>query len=252
MKTTSRNKVDTPGGCRYGEDIMRTYGQFCPVAQAAEVLTERWTPLVIRELLAGSCRFNDIQRGVPLMSSALLSERLKALERYGLVERRSRPGGHHGYEYHLSAAGEELRPLIEQMGVWGQRWVRRRVTPEDADPALLMWDMRRNINLDRLPDRRVVVHFSFRGVPKGKRSWWLILDRPEPDLCLSDPGFGVDLTVRTDAVTMAEVWVGDIDLAGAVRSRRIILEGPSHLRRAFPGWLILSPLTEIKRQTAPL
>lgn len=225
---------------------MRMYGQFCPVAQAAELLTQRWTPVVIRELLAGSRRFNDIQRGVPLMSSALLSERLKTLERYGVVERRSRPDGR-GHEYRLTQAGEELRPWVELMGVWGQRWVRREVIPEDADPALLMWDMRRNINLDRLPDRRVVVRFAFRGASKGKRSWWLILDRPEPDLCLTDPGFGVDLTVRTNAVTMAEVWVGDLELAGAIRSRRIVLEGPSHLRRAFPGWLRLSPLTKIER-----
>lgn len=227
---------------------MRTYGQFCPVAKAAELLTERWTPVVIRELLAGSRRFNDIQRGVPLMSSALLSERLKTLERYGVVERRSRPDGR-GHEYRLTQAGGELRPWVELMGVWGQRWVRREVTPEDADPALLMWDMRRNINTERLPDRRVVVRFGFRDASKGKRSWWLILDRPELDLCLTDPGFGVDLTVRTDAVTMAEVWVGDLELAGAIRSRRIVLEGPSHLRRAFPGWLRLSPLTKVERQT---
>jgi DNA-binding HxlR family transcriptional regulator len=210
------------------------------------VLTERWTPLVIRELLAGNHRFNDIQRGVSLMSSALLSERLKALERCGVVERRSCRDGQRGYEYHLTAAGEELRPLVEHMGMWGQKWGRRRVTPEDADAALLMWDMRRNINLDRLSDRRVVVHFSFREVPKGKRSWWLILERPEPDLCPSDPGFGVYLTVRTDAVTMTEVWVGDLDRAGAIRSRLIVLEGPSRFRQAFPSWLRLSPLTEIK------
>jgi len=225
---------------------MKGYGQFCPVAQAAELLAERWTPLVIRELLAGSRRYNDIQRGVPLMSSALLSERLKTLERFGVVERRARPGGR-GYEYQLTAAGEELRPWVELMGIWGQRWVRRAVTPEEADPALLMWDVRRNINVDRLPDRRLVVRFSFRDAPKGKRSWWLFLVRPEPDLCLTDPGFGVDLTVRTEAVTMAEVWVGDLDLAGAIRSRRIVLEGPSYLRRSFPRWLRLSPLTKVDR-----
>jgi DNA-binding HxlR family transcriptional regulator len=223
---------------------MRGYGQFCPVAQAAEVITERWTPLVIRELLAGSRRFNDIQRGVPLMSSALLSKRLKTLELCGVIERRSLAGG--GHDYRLTQAGEELRPWVELMGVWGQRWVRRPVTPEEADPALLMWDMRRSINVERLPDEHVVVRFDFRGAPKGKRSWWLVLDRPEPDLCLSDPGFGVTLTVRTNAATMASVWVGDLDLAGAIRSRIIVLEGPSHLRRAFPSWLSLSPLTEIK------
>ena len=128
----------------------------------------------------------------------------------------------------------------------GQRWVRRPVTPEEADPALLMWDMRRSIKVDLLLDERVVVRFDFRGAPKGKRSWWLVLDHPEADLCLTGPGFSVALTVRTHAVTMASVWVGDLDLAGAIRSRLITLEGPSHLRRAFPSWLSLSPLTEIK------
>ena len=236
--------MDIPEGLRYREAIMRGYGQFCPVAQAAEVIAERWTPLVIRELLSGSHHFNDIKRGVPLMSSALLSKRLKTLQLCGIIERRSLAGG--GHEYHLTQAGEELRPWVELMGVWAQRWVRRPVTPEDADPALLMWDMRRSINVDRLPEKRVVVRFDFRGAPKGKRSWWLVLEQPEPDLCLTDPGFGVALTVRTEAVTMASVWVGDLELAGAIRSRLIILEGPSRLRRAFPSWLSLSPLTEIK------
>jgi DNA-binding HxlR family transcriptional regulator len=232
------------GGLRYREDSMRGYGQFCPVAQAAEVIAERWTPLVLRELLSGSHRFNDIQRGVPLMSPALLTKRLKTLELYGVIKRRSLAAG--GHEYHLTQAGEELRPWVELMGVWSQRWVRRTVTPEEADPALLMGDMRRSINLERLPDERVVVRFDFRGAPKGKRSWWLVLERPEPDLCLRDPGFGVALTVRTDAVSLASVWVGDLSLTGAIRSRLIVLEGPSRLRQAFPGWLSLSPLTEIK------
>jgi hypothetical protein len=133
------------------------------------------------------------------------------------------------------------------MGVWGQRWARREVTPQEADPALLMWDIRRNINVERLPNRRVVTYFHYQDAPKGKRSWWLVLDQPEPDLCLTDPGFDMDLTVRTDAVTMTEVWVGDLDLAGAIRSRRIVLEGPSYLRRDFPNWLILSPLTKVER-----
>ena len=224
---------------------MQGYGQFCPVAQAAKVLTERWTPLVIRELLSGGHRFNEIQRGVPLMSPSLLAKRLKTLELYGVIERRPLEGGG-GHEYHLTQAGEELRPWVELMGVWSQRWVRRPVTPEDADPALLMWDMRRNINLERLPDERVVVRFEFRGAPKGKRSWWLVLERPETDLCLSDPGFGVDLTVHTEAVTMSSVWIGDLDLAGAIRSGLIVLQGPSHLRRAFAGWLSLSPFAVIE------
>ncbi|MDQ4106061.1 MAG: helix-turn-helix transcriptional regulator [Actinomycetota bacterium] len=224
---------------------MRGYGQFCPVTQAAEVITERWTPLVIRELLSGSHRFNDIQRSVPLMSPALLAKRLRTLERAGVIERRPLPGG--GHEYHPTQAGEELRPWIEAMGVWGQRWARRGISPGEADPALLMWDMRRNINLGRLPERRVVVYFNYRDVPKGKRSWWLVLQRPEPELCLHDPGYGVDLTVRTEAATMAGVWMGDLDLAGAIRGQMIVLDGPTHLTRAFPDWLGLNPLAGVER-----
>lgn len=247
-KTTLETEVDTRVNVGYRGGVMKRYGQFCPVAQAAELLAERWTPLVIRELLSGSRRFNDIHRGVPLMSSALLSKRLKTLERFGVVERQPMPDG--GHEYILTAAGEELRALTELMGVWGQRWVRRPVTTEDADPALLMWDLRRSINTWLLPARRVVVYFCFRDVTKGKRSWWLVLEGADPDLCLSDPGFGVDLTVSTDIITLAEVWVGDLALADAIRSRRIEIEGQSELRRAFPGWLKLSPLTKVESQRA--
>jgi DNA-binding HxlR family transcriptional regulator len=245
-KTTSKNEVDAPGDLRYREYIVRGYGQFCPVAQAAQVITERWTPLVIRELLSGSHRFNEIQRGVPLMSPALLAKRLKTLELYGIIERRSLAGGSSTHEYHLTQAGEELRPWVELMGTWGQRWVRRPVSPQEADPGFLMWEMRRSIDLERLPDERVVVRFVFQGALKGKRSWWLILERPEPDVCVRDLGFEVSLTVRTEVVTMASVWVGDLDLAGAIRSRLIVLEGPSHLRRAFPSWLMLNQFNEIK------
>jgi DNA-binding HxlR family transcriptional regulator len=223
---------------------MQSYGQFCPVARAAEVFGERWTPLLVRELLCGSTRFNDLRRGVPRMSPALLSKRLKDLEKAGVVVTVPRDSG--TVEYRLSPAGEDLRPLILGMGFWGQRWVESHLSLKNLDPSLLMWDMRRSINVERLPEKRVVVRFDFRAAPKGKRSWWLVLERPEPDLCLSDPGFGVALTVRTDVVAMASVWVGDLDLAGAIRSRLILLEGPSHLRRAFPSWLSLSPLTEIK------
>ena len=227
---------------------MKSYGQFCPLAQAAEVLTERWTPLVIRELVWGKHRFNEIHRGVPLMSSALLAKRLKTLEQTGVIERRSVPGG--GHEYHLSAAGEELEPLVELMAGWGQRWVRWRIEPEEIDPGLLMWEVKRNIEVDRLPEERVVVYFSFRDAPRGQSSFWLVLVRPEPDLCLTDPGFGVDLTVSTDAHTMARVWLGDFDLAGAFRSGRLVVEGPSHLRRAFPEWLKLNPLAGIEQPTS--
>src|SRR5438477_4105268 len=158
---------------------MPGYGQFCPIAQAAEVLTERWTPLVIRELaLTGSCRFNDIQRGVPLMSSSLLSKRLRQLEAAGIVERRPRPDGS-GSEYHLTEAGQELGPVVVQMGVWSERWLRRPVFEETPDTGSTMSWVRGTVNWDALPAGRTVIHFRFRGAPEKLRHFWLVL--PEAD-----------------------------------------------------------------------
>ena len=219
---------------------MPGYGQFCPVAQAAEVLTERWTPLVIRELaLTGSRRFNDIQRGVPLMSSSLLSKRLRELERAGLVERRPRPDGK-ASEYHLTAAGQELGPIFAQIGVWSERWLRRPIFDETPDTGLLMWWVRTTVKTDALPAGRTVIHFRFSGASEKLRSFWLVF--PEADLCLSDPGFGVDLTVQTDPKTLTAVWMGDLGLGTALRKRAIELEGPEHLVRSFPKWFGLHPL----------
>ncbi|GIG60541.1 transcriptional regulator [Longispora fulva] len=213
---------------------MPGYGQFCPIAQAAEVLTERWTPLVIRELaLTGSCRFNDIQRGVPLMSSSLLSKRLRQLERAGIVEHRQR-------EYHLTPAGQELGPVIAQIGIWSERWLRRPIFEETPDTGLLMWWIRTTVKCDLLPAGRTVVHFNFLGAPEKLRYFWLVL--PEADLCLSDPGFGVDITVRSDPKTLTAVWVGDLGLAAALGTHAVELEGQRTLVRSFPRWFGLHPL----------
>src|SRR5687768_3390295 len=165
---------------------MATYGQFCPVAMASEVLTERWTPLVIRELLCGSTRFNDLRRGVPLMSPALLSKRLKTLERVGVVERK-------GSEYHLTPAGAELRSVVEAMGVWGQRWARGDVMAKHYDASLLMWDIHRSVNLDAVPDERIVVFFHLEGSSDKKSRFWLVLNNSAADLCLTDPGHDIDV-----------------------------------------------------------
>ena len=220
---------------------MPSYGQFCPIAQAAEVLAERWTPLVLRELaLGGSRRFNDIQRGVPLMSSSLLSKRLRDLERAGIVERRPRPEGK-GSEYHLTAAGDELGPLLAQMGIWSERWLRRPIFEETPDTGILMWWMRGTVRTDELPAGRTVLHFRFKGAPEKLRYFWLVF--PEADLCLSDPGFGVDVTVRSDPTTLTAVWMGDVGLVSALRSGSIELEGPRHLVRSFPKWFGLHPLS---------
>jgi DNA-binding HxlR family transcriptional regulator len=219
---------------------MKGYGQFCPIAQAAEVLTERWTPLVIRELaLTGSCRFNDIQRGVPLMSSSLLSKRLRQLERAGIVERRARLDGK-GTEYHLTPAGQELGPVMAQIGLWSERWLRRPIFEEKPDTGLLMWWMRGTVKTDALPAGRTVIHFHFRRAPEKLRHFWLVL--PDADLCLTDPGFGVDITVRSDAKTLTAVWVGDLGIAEALSRGTIELEGPRQLVRSFPNWFGLHPL----------
>jgi DNA-binding HxlR family transcriptional regulator len=220
---------------------MEGYGQFCPIAQAAEVLTERWTPLVLRELaLTGSCRFNDIQRGVPLMSSSLLTKRLRQLERAGIVERRQRVDAK-GSEYHLTPAGQELGPVLVQMGVWGERWLRRPIFEESPDTGLLMWWVRGTVNTDALPTGRTVIHFRFLRAPEKLRYFWLVL--PEADLCLSDPGFGIDVTVRSDAKALTAVWMGDLDVAEALKSGAIELDGRRQLVRSFPKWFGLHPLS---------
>jgi DNA-binding HxlR family transcriptional regulator len=222
---------------------MAGYGQFCPIAAAADVLAERWTPLVIRELIYGNRRFNEIHRGVPLMSSSLLSKRLRTLEAEGVIE-------HRGNEYVLTKAGEELRPLVEQMAVWGERWVRRQISRDNADAALLMWAIRRSVQLEAAPEGRTTVHFRFAPAPKPNRCWWLVLEPPSVDLCITDPGYGTDLTVRSDPVALASVYMGDVTLASALRRRTVTLEGPSHLVRGFPGWFGLSPLAGMERPRA--
>ncbi|MGE5277216.1 MAG: winged helix-turn-helix transcriptional regulator [Acidobacteriota bacterium] len=230
---------------------MQRYGQFCPVAKAAEVFAERWTPLILRELLRGSSRFSDLQRGVPLMSRTLLAQRLKELDRAGVLERRRKKSGR-GFEYRLTPAGEEFRPIVERLGAWGQRWARRQLESDgDYDTGLLMWAIRRGIHVDRLPEGRLVVFFEFRGVPRsarrGHRSWWLVLSKPEVDICLKDPGGEVDLKVEADLRTLTRAWLGDLPIAAALRSGEVRLEGARELVRAFPTWLALSPLASVPR-----
>ncbi len=216
-----------------------SYGQFCPVAQAAEVLTERWTLLVVRELLMGSTRFNELQRGVPRMSSSLLSKRLRELERAGLITREPLEG-ERGNAYRLTPAGEALGPLVVALGTWSRDYLKREISAEEADPALLMWDMRRSIQLDRLPQDRVVTFFRYRDAEEGKRAWWLVAEGDGADICFSDPGFSIDLNVDAEARAMAEVWVGQLELGAAMRSRRVKVSGPEHLVRSMPEWLGLS------------
>ncbi len=223
-----------------------SYGQFCPVAKACEVFAERWTPLILREMLMGSQRFSDIHRGVPLMSRSLLSKRLQELERAGVIERVDTGSGYDVYR--LTPAGEELRPIVVQLGAWGKQWIRGGSSPSDLDVGLLMWDMRRRIDQKLLPDGRVVVHFQYQDAPTGRRGWWLVLSRDEVDLCLVDPGLEPDLYVVTTVRTMTDIWMGDLSYGTALQARQLQIEGPSELRNRLPSWLKLSVFADVERR----
>lgn len=227
------------------------YGQFCPVSKAAEVVAERWTPLILRELLMDSHRFNDLLRGVPLISRSLLSKRLKELEYAGLVVRRTPPDVPEP-GYYLTDAGEALRPIIIALGEWGHRYVRSNFAHQDLDPSLLMWDIRRRASAEHLPAKRTVVEFEFIDQPRADRFWWLLKESgaTELDLCLERPGFeyDVDLTVRSDLETMTKIWMGDLDISVALRSRALQLDGQTALRLSFQDWIGLSMFAGIPAQ----
>ena len=232
--------------------MKRGFGQFCPIAMACEVFAERWTPIILRELIAGSHRFNEIHRCIPLISRALLARRLRELEAAGVITRR--PGGRgRGGEYHLTESGKEFRDAIHALGTWGQRWTMR-VQPQNLDAGLLMWNVRRRVALERLPERKVVLHFSYSGFPatyRGPRRFWMILERRGVDLCLTDPGFEIDIYLDADIAAMAKVWLGDVSFADAVRAKKIRLNGPPALTRQFASWLLLSPFAAVPRPSAP-
>ncbi len=222
------------------------YHQFCPVAKAMELLDERWTLLVVRELLGGSRHFNDLRRGVPRMSPTLLSRRLQQLTRAGLVERRENDGQ---VDYLLTPAGQELRAVVEAIGAWGVRWVGE-LGDADLDPKLLLWDMHRNVDHAALPPGRTVVGFRFPDAHPRQRDWWLVLGGGEADVCDDDPGHPVDVLVTAELRRMVAVWMGDVPWGAAVRSGDVVLVGPAELRRALPGWFTLSTFAAVPRPRA--
>ena len=227
---------------------MKGHGQFCPVAVASEVFAHRWTPLILRELFAGATHFNEIKRGLPLISKTTLAQRLRALEAAGVVDCANTAGGSYP-EYRLTPAGAEFRPVIENLGTWGQRWTAR-FDSRNLDAELLMWNLRRRLATDRLPARRTVVRFEFVGVPqkyRRARIFWLIIETPEADLCLKDPGAEVDLYVSADLESFARVWMGDMALTDAIRAGHVRLSGRRDLVRGFPSWLLLSHFADVPR-----
>lgn len=226
------------------------YQQFCPVAMAAELLCTRWTLVLLRELIAGSTRFNDLRRGVPRMSPTLLSQRLKELEAAGIVERLEVPSERGVYEYRMTESGRDLRAVVEAVGFWGQRWVEARLSLKNLDPSLLMWDMRRNLDPKPLPTRRTVIQFLYPELPMSKRNWWLVVDPPgDVDLCWADPGFEVDLYVSTDLRTMTSIWMGVTTVAK--EGAKVELTGARDVASSMQQWLGLSPFAvEPKRAVA--
>ena len=214
---------------------MHTYGGFCPIAKAVEILGERWTLLIIRELLCDSHRYNELQQGLPGIPRSLLVQRLRMLEHEGVVERRV---DGKRVEYHLTPAGKELFDIVWGLGEWGQRWVNHTIEAKDVDPQMLMWDMHRRIHVDKLPEQRVVAQFDFRGVCSG--SYWLILEKPTPSVCLRNLGFDIDLLVTADTIALHRVWLGHLNFRDAQREGWITVEGAPELVNAFPSWLALN------------
>jgi DNA-binding HxlR family transcriptional regulator len=216
---------------------MNRYGQYCPLARAAEILGDRWTLLIVRDLLCGTHHFNALERGLPGISRALLAERLSRLQQMGLLEREVEPGRRRT-RYELTAAGQELKSVIEVMMQWGARWAFGEPEANELDPVLLMWWMRDRVCPEEVPQKRTVVEFSFRGMRKQK--FWLVLKDGDVSVCLRHPGFEPDVRVEADLSTLLQVWLGRIRFEEAIRDRRIELDGMLDLVRAFPRWFALS------------
>ena len=232
------------------------YKQFSPVAMAAEILCSRWTVLVLRELIVGSTRFNDLRRGLPRMSPALLSKRLRELEAAGIVHRTAEPGrpgtgGVRIVEYTLTPAGRELTPVIESIGVWGQRWVESKPTLDNLDPQLLMWDIRRNLRTDPMPKRRNTIQSIYPDLPAEARRWWLVVEPGEEvDLCSVDPGFDVDLYVTADLRSMTAIWLGLDRISRARDEERLVMTGSRQLENAIESWIGQSRFADVEKIVA--
>jgi DNA-binding HxlR family transcriptional regulator len=218
------------------------YGQYCPLAKGAEVFAERWTPLILRELLRGSTTFNELHRGVPRMSRALLTSRLRKLEACGVVTRNQRSNH---IEYHLTPAGSELGSVVKQLGTWAQRWFRSTFREYELDAGVLMWDMRCTVNVDALPNVRSVVQFTFTDQSRGSQRWWLVNEEGSVDLCPVDPGEEPVLEVRTTLKAMTQVWMGDLPMDRALSSGQLKVFGSTQLKRSLLTWLRLSPYAPI-------
>jgi DNA-binding HxlR family transcriptional regulator len=227
---------------------MEGYSQYCPLAKGAEVFAERWTPLILRELLRGSTTFNDLHRGVPRMSRSLLSSRLRKLESCGVLSRNLRSSSVH---YELTTAGRELAGVVRALGTWAQRWFRSSFAGDELDAGVLMWDIRSTVDARMLPPVRNVVQFVFTDQPASSRYWWLVNEDGDVDLCPLDPGDEAALELHTTLRTMTRVWMGDLAIGAAQRSGALSVRGPHDLRRCLRSWLRLSPYASVAGARRP-
>jgi DNA-binding HxlR family transcriptional regulator len=235
---------------------MHLYGQYCPVARAAEILADRWTLLIVRELLVDVRHFNELERGLPRMSRTLLAERLRRLEDTGVLQRHEAPRGKRT-EYRLTQAGRELKGIVDAFCEWGARWAFGPPRPNELDPLVLLWWMRRRVAFDHIPRRRIVIQFDFRGGPA--RRYWLLIEPAEASICLKHPGFDVDVTVTADIKALYQVWLGRVLLEDTLRTRQVRLDGSPSDVQAFPRWFgrsrmaptVRAAMDGVARESAP-
>jgi DNA-binding HxlR family transcriptional regulator len=214
------------------------YGQFCPIAKASEMVGDKWTLLIIRELMMGGTRFNELQRGLSMISPTMLTKRLTQMCDDGLILKKKIPG-QKGYEYFLTEAGRELGPILQSMSVWGMRWARGALgdsEKDDLDLELLMLYLERSIIPEKLIGRETVIRFKFTDL-KTDADWWLVVKEDHVDACLQDPGKDVDIYFTTDLPTMISCWMGDLTYKAAMADKRMTVVGHQTLKRNIQSWL---------------
>ncbi|MCA9955999.1 MAG: transcriptional regulator [Anaerolineales bacterium] len=217
---------------------MYKYGQYCPIAKAVEILGDRWTLLIVRDLLTGTHHFNELERGLPGISRGLLADRLRRLQRLELVEKVELENGRQRTAYYLTQAGQELKTVVDSLLVWGARWAFEEPEEDELDPVLLMWWIRGRVRQDQLPDEQVVVRFDLQG-PKSE-TFWLLLNQADVSICLTDPGFDPDLLVTADLAAFYQVWLGRLTFAEVLATKQVIVDGIPALAEALPNWFAYS------------
>jgi DNA-binding HxlR family transcriptional regulator len=222
---------------------VRGYAQYCPIAKASEILGDRWTLLIVRELLGGASGFNELQRGLPGISRSVLTDRMRALERAEVIERRTGPKGR-TLEYRLTSAGRDLQPVVQALGEWGATWSFTEPRPDELDPDLLIVWMARHVDRRRLPPNRTVVRFDFH---EPNRRYWMVLEPSEVSVCLQHPGFDVDLEVHVDTSTLYRVYLGRVELAAAIRAGKLTMRGPRTLQSGLGHWFTWSAFAPASR-----